>query len=356
MEETLELIDQPVAVKAAYYELMQFLTASDFDLAKRMGSEDHKSKLIHDALFQCRDVEEVLILRAALSHCDVVNGSPVKNSKLCQKLVEIRMQEYFKKKDELEEAFMLSRRIKQVDRSSAGFYEGFLDIVAKNIHGDLETSDEIKNIIAQAESQPVGPLAENEERTLRQVSTSMSTTLKKLVDLKRSWRFAASINNVQSAQANVGLECSKCNKNGFLIGDMTVLGQCGHLVCSGCLPASNNYCTESNCLVRNTPYSHISASDLVSGGHPNSVSKRGKLDDVVTLIQNVIIPAGDKVLVFVQFSKLLCKVQAALNSKNIVVSCLNSDKKPWAELDKFQKDADKKVLILNIGDASAAGR
>src|SRR5260370_42022945 len=88
-QDTIYLVRQPPVMGAVYHELFKFLTDSVYDLGRRVKGDHHRSKLIHDALFQCQDAEEVLILRAAASHRDLFDGTSLSNAELCLQFIEI---------------------------------------------------------------------------------------------------------------------------------------------------------------------------------------------------------------------------------------------------------------------------
>jgi SNF2 family DNA or RNA helicase len=118
-------------------------------------------------------------------------------------------------------------------------------------------------------------------------------------------------------------------------------------------------CMPSRCSARNSHHHKISASDLLQGGNPDSSAGNGKISDIIKLINDQI-PQDEKVLVFVQFPKLLKKVQAALSSSNIRFCDLDSGFGSSKVLAEFKRGVDNsesaRVMLLNIGDASASGR
>lgn len=342
---------------AVYHELFKFLTDSVYDLGRRVKGDHHRSKLIHDALFQCQDAEEVLILRAAASHRDLFDGTSLSNAELCLQFIEIRMRQYLEIKDELEVQFKLALRIKQTDKDSAGFFETFRDVVLQNRLGDADTSEDIARILLQAEDEPVDRLPNNDDTTsLRQISTSIGILFNKLIALRRSWRFAEAIQHMQNAELGTGWLCPKCEAI-LPIDNFALLSQCGHFLCGSCLQAHGDSCRAPKCSAGNSYHNMIHVSDLRYPGNPASFTENGKIDDVVCLIRDYI-PADEKVLVFVQFPKLLKKVQEAMKSHNIDFCDLASAVGSWKVLSDFQKAGNnsKKVMTLNIGDASAAGR
>lgn len=362
-EEHVLFIDQPAAVKATYHELMQYLTDTTFDLTKRVKSHHHKSKLIHDALFQCHDAEEVLIQRAAASHAELVEGAVVSIDSLGDKIIEIRMDDYLQTKAKLEDGYRLARWINTTGQYDAGFFESFRKNVNEDRLGDSETANDIKTLILEIELEPPIepsglPEDPNNIPTLRQLSISLSTLFTKLIDIKRSLRFAQGVHNsCLSLKTDLPLECFKCGCKGNFSDPYVLLSQCGHMVCNRCLPGDYDTCHGPTCLAGNSHYNKVLVNDLASGELSINLSKAGKIYDVVDLIKNEI-PADEKVLVFVQFPKVLKAVQAALKEENIDFCDLQAAIGSWKVLSQFQKagSGSKRVMILNIGDASASGR
>jgi hypothetical protein len=363
VQERFSLVNQSPAPRAIYHELMQFLIDSNFDTGRRIGTDHHKAKLIHDALIQCQDAEEALILRAASTYHDLGDSNTSGHTSLCETITGFREGEYLKKKRELEEKYRLALQLQLVEEDTVGFFESFRISVSQNSLGDLETSHEVAQLIFQVSQEQIPtkdrPFDDGNMPPLRKVATIMGTLFHQLVNLKRSWRFFEAVRAIQSCPRNTGLECTNCGLQGLTVGELTLLSQCGHLSCNSCLPMEYEICMASRCSARNSHYHKISASDLLQGGNPDSAVGNGKISDIMKLINDQI-PQDEKVLVFVQFPKLLKKVQAALSSSNIRFCDLDSGFGSSKVLAEFKRDVDDsesaRVMLLNIGDASASGR
>jgi hypothetical protein len=158
---------------------------------------------------------------------------------------------------------------------------------------------------------------------------------------------------------NKELKCSSCEKRGLHADDLTILSRCGHVVCnSPCLEEVRHYggaCKAPGCFAVSKTLQFLPCKELISTS-PTSVSTNGKkLDDMISLLKSI--PEGEKALIFVQYSNLTRKVEEALRSVEISFADLKNEAHSSEALTKFQKDGSlTKVLILNIGDASAAGR
>jgi SNF2 family DNA or RNA helicase len=148
-----------------------------------------------------------------------------------------------------------------------------------------------------------------------------------------------------------------------------VLSGCGHPVCNDCLDKHHTIhrgnstaaetCPTKGCGAINKTYQIIGAAELgVEDVSPNRNRHYGKkIEDIVHLLQHI--PVDDQVLLFVQFPDLMGKIASALKDNGISVASLQSSADASKTLESFQDEKGrdkKKVLILNIGDASAAGR
>lgn len=336
---------------------------STFDLCKRPKKQYHKSRLIHEALRGRTDAEGILINRAATDHYRLVVDTPLlSDTALCKKLVEVRKQEYSDKKEELEKKFTLALRVKVVEEvrekvreGTSQFYEGFRSNVSDNVYGDVETSKEIEQFVNEEEVKTVKPLPKDAEHpSLRELSNSMSTMLYDLIELKRSLRFAEALEIIHETLNGGIMKCSKCGTQADPT-HLTVLSHCGHLFCPNCLPVDHDTCASDDCRARNTPYQKVLASSLL----PDEIEQctPSKIDAVIDLIKGDI-PSEDKVLVFVQFQDMLKDVRKALKAGGVDSCDLDGSTRSSRTLDRFQKagPGSIKVMTLNIGDASAAGR
>lgn len=201
---------------------------------------------------------------------------------------------------------------------------------------------------------------------LRNVTNELSKLSTELVARKRGLRFFKVVRQIQqlSAQLRVGevdygCTCSKCGSTKINIGQARVLSLCGHVLCEPCLSeehVNESACPVSDCNGINKDYQIVPAVEL---GVEDTRSRIGqhwgkKLEDIIELINSI--PENDQVLLFVQFDDLTKTIEKAFKKKISYASL--TDSKSSKDLEEFKESTAKeiKVLILNIGDASAAGR
>jgi hypothetical protein len=82
-----------------------------------------------------------------------------------------------------------------------------------------------------------------------------------------------------------------------------------------------------------------------------------KVQDIIHLIKQI--PEEEQILVFVQYNNLMGEVRKALCENDISFASLTEGKEADVLTD-FQNNEDvptkKKLLLLNLGESSAAGR
>lgn len=211
---------------------------------------------------------------------------------------------------------------------------------------------------------------------LRDVTNTLRKMIVEYVSRKRCLRFFDCVRTLQKHYTDLrvrdepaaGCACSKCGRTGVSPEEISILSQCGHTACDACHKKHeetfyNNLAVKEECLVQgcnaiNKEWQVIRAPEL---GVEDDGTRQGrhygkKIEDIVDLMQKI--PADEQVLLFVQFTDLLDKIVGAFKDKGISYLALNKGD-PSKTLTKFQTQTDdekSKVLILNIGDASAAGR
>jgi hypothetical protein len=205
---------------------------------------------------------------------------------------------------------------------------------------------------------------------LRDVTNDLRKLSSELVSRKRCLRFFQCVRNIQNLStalrnnklSTAGCSCSKCEKN-LLPHKASVLSQCGHTICKEC---ANTYmdrqddCPISACNAVNKTYQVIPAPELGIEDDRTRVGRHygKKLEDIIHLIKRI--PRDEQVLLFVQFTDLAKTIISALEDHKITYLALAELGNASKKLTEFQMNTDvltkKKVLLLNMGDASAAGR
>jgi hypothetical protein len=206
---------------------------------------------------------------------------------------------------------------------------------------------------------------------LRDVTNDLRKLSTELVNRRRCLRFFEYVRNLQRLYSSTRGDklmanecyCSKCGATDLSPEAVSILSQCGHAICNNCLDLQVNHqdeCLVMGCNAVNKAYQVIKAPELGVEDDRTRVGRHygKKLEEIVQLIKKI--PENDQVLLFVQFVDLMNKIASAMKENGITYSALGENGDASKELTEFQTNFDnatkKKVLILNIGDASAAGR
>ncbi|KAJ3065360.1 hypothetical protein HDU98_011270 [Podochytrium sp. JEL0797] len=207
---------------------------------------------------------------------------------------------------------------------------------------------------------------------------------KELLGRVRSLRFFNGVDNIVLSDtrfeilANAIQECSSdacatdktmgLESQQYLVDNSAILSCCGHMGCLACVmrSAANQKCLSPGCsivvhdkaIVPTTVFGDLSSTDV--NGQSTASGKFGaKLMQLVEIIQTRVIPNKEKVLVFVQFDDLMEKVGLALDQYGIGhLEIKGTSAAKSKALDLFQsseKGTGAPVLLLNVGDESAAG-
>jgi hypothetical protein len=346
-------------MRAIHHELVVYLNNTEFEVnIDFMATDSHKSKLIHDALDQVKDAEEALILWAAIPDCGLDQTNPLHKRTDVYDVYRHRKLECRQTAAWIEQKYELALSLFDGNNDFFGWFQKFVARVVTNATGDLETSLYVQALMTHVEQRAGNvsnnaPPANQDTPTLRGVATELGTLYNKFGELQRSQRFFGSIKAIQEALANNHLDCSKCRIDRGL-DELTLLSQCGHLVCDSCLSVDGEVCTEGKCLAENYYHDKIPVAKFFPGGNQVADNSQ-KIPELVKLINNII-ASKEKVLVFVQFRKLLRRVQEALKAEGISFVDLDNYSASSTVIADFANDLSPGVMILNIGDASAAGR
>jgi hypothetical protein len=206
------------------------------------------------------------------------------------------------------------------------------------------------------------PVAEVLLRTTTQRLTGLGECLLRHLRSHRFFQSVKEILDISPAQwaDPAQLVCSACKNPALRPEEVTILAECGHIVCNEqCLQLvrrDGGMCKSSGCSAPSRDSQLLPANDVMRTDS-SDVSRYGKkLHEIIELIESIKAKEEkEKVLVFVQHQKLFDEVVEVLKK---TVGCLALHKGVTAAtLNKFQKEGCKEsVLVLNIGDESAAGR
>ena len=176
----------------------------------------------------------------------------------------------------------------------------------------------------------------------------------KFIDQLRLTRVSQTVMRVHS---NDHLDCDGCSSE-VRSNSLEVLGKCGHLFCHKCLEfvEKDNQCIVGNCFATARSYQLMSGSDLVQ--KPFEPSEGAKATAILELLQRIT-DRNEKAIIFAQDLQFLTFLGPKLKKQDIKYTHLHimKDEQKATALMAFAKD-DKTstVLLLNIGDSSAAGR
>jgi len=206
---------------------------------------------------------------------------------------------------------------------------------------------------------------------LRDVTNDLRKLSTELVTRRRCLRFFECICNLQKIHTSIfqskpltaGCSCAKCRETNLSPSRVSILSQCGHTVCNECLDIGKDRedaCLVMGCKAVNKAYQVVKGPELSVEDDKTRVGRHygKKLEDIIRLIKNI--PKDDQVLLFVQFIDLMNPITSAMKENGIAYSSLWKKDDASKILTEFQSNFNhttkKKVLILSIGNASAAGR
>jgi hypothetical protein len=389
----------PPAEQAIYLELQQLLASSDFKMKRRRANNNNdRERRIRELLGSSETPGEALIKSA--SHF-TLGGMDTSADETCDALVKLREKQLDAMRDELyrkaEQAEWLHRNC----REPTSHFKDWKAKISHNGFGDPKAISLITDIINAIHqnyddgnwmrfySAPTGvevlegegggtdreqstlPLlpaeinseygAEPRRIELRNIVNDLHKKSDELIARCRSLRYLETIRSLQKSQGG-GISCGVCNKKNLLLKEVFVLQQCGHILCYMCLaPHAKKHlqCLVNNCHAHNRPHEIFPAKDLCINVETSRIGRRygQKIGEVVRLVQSI--PKGEQVLLFVQFEDLMAKFAEALGEGGISYAKLTGGGNTSKNLEDFQINSGKlrkKVLLLNMGNETAAGR
>ena len=199
---------------------------------------------------------------------------------------------------------------------------------------------------------------------LRTLAGRLHGIARELVEWLRGVRYLLAVRHVQKAQvpgSNLSCKCSGCQQVIADLGEVAVLGKCGHIACKTCLELRGRElsCVERDCQAPALQH-HVHFASALGVDDPAPIQYGSKTDAIITLLRTI--PQNEQVLLFVQWHDLGHQLEKALEQKEIgFYSLLHvAAKDRNAAMDKFQSNAEaspeyRQVLLLNSSDESAAG-
>lgn len=398
------IVHQPNREWAFYQELQQLLAASGFEnLLRNKSSDSDAENNIRHALASCEDVREALLLRSTGVSLLANSGG---NETQSEATVKIRKDEESGIESSIKMALRQAELLDLTKEENDETYLKWKALTRGGSYGDAEVTQKLKHFMEEAyaarsdtkdewkmfyrlanqkdadKGKPMKPEGRvksgqlshlyQKVAQLRQVTIDIDRLVENYIKHTRSLRFFQAVLDGQKSKS---FTCGDCKKSELSAADVILLTKCGHLVCKDqCASVRERY--EGGCPVCNAlnhSYQRVSGSAL-SRPEPVVIHECGqKLGQLVTLIQQI--PNDDRVIIFVQFEKAHLAVKEILQTNKITVMDLMGARDTSEKLMAFQKNemhgtraaklaAEKagrslkgaKVLLLNISDASAAGR
>jgi len=370
--------------------------ASEFiNRVPRSGGSD-RERLIRDILKMCQDGKEALFLRVSQFLLEN-EAQPTEKPgvTLRDKILDIRQKSYEqiwnRFRNELIKAVYLQVQVLQDPQDCPNFCQ-WINQALRGSLGDPEVSTSIKDIIPvvvgnynkkdrhfffkkskdnkNENNFPDYPRGMNDTHgvhhctkmafALRTSVSILNKLLEQLVVRKRSERLFENMARAQNFE-EVQVSCSSCGSRNSDVDQYLILAGCGHLICLKC-PITTQ-CPTEGCNSLCPEYQNITASELHDGTTAAEASDFGsKIDDIVELIQNPdekeeFLQLNEKALVFVQHDETKKALQKALDKARITHAELSKGLgRSSSILNNFQNNERIRVLIMNIKDASAAGR
>jgi hypothetical protein len=385
----------PAAERAIYIELNQLLAGNDFDLKKcKVNADNDRAHRIREILGDSESAGEALMKCASHFTLGDLDRKFRNAPEACEVIAKLRQSQYDALKVHFTKKLKQAEWLKNECSIDVRQYSSWKEQVNSNQNGDSDSTEEIKSMIKAAEigydekhwvefyvSRRLKPEGIDPHRNIERAALALrdaTNELRKLsVELvirRRCLRFFECARSLQKIYTSIrenesltaGCFCEKCGKASLSPDKVSIFSLCGHTVCNNCLDISkdrDDQCLVTGCDAVNKAYQVIQATELGVEDDTTRVGRHygKKLEDIMRLIKTI--PKDDQVLLFIQFADLMDIVTSALEEYNITYSSLSGlGKKDEAAkiLTEFQTNmttaTKKKVLILTIGDASAAGR
>ncbi|KAF9883832.1 hypothetical protein FE257_002769 [Aspergillus nanangensis] len=217
--------------------------------------------------------------------------------------------------------------------------------------GKCKSSQETRITLPKKPTQPM-----EFEPVLREATSSLRGLFVEWVLRVRALRF---LRTVRLVQAGSGFpQCDGCEVKPIAIGDVHILGSCGHSLCCKCIvqTCEKEECAVEGCRGSGKKFNIIDASTLGRDEDRDTVYGGSKLDRLVGIIHAV--AAEERALLFIQYPELMEIASKALDLAGIKHTMISSaDRKSIQKIERFQKNSfgEDKVLILNLGSEMAAG-
>ena len=207
----------------------------------------------------------------------------------------------------------------------------------------------------ETEPLALSELSRIEELKLRADSLTLWTIA--LISVVRERRFFI---GTKDCLSGAEIECSSCGCRSRDYSNMLFMGRCGHVGCEQCCSSQNgsltllSRCPDQQCGSKTSLSSTIKASDLTTAIPSELVRQHGsKMVAISRLLSRI--PKAEKVLIFVQFPRIIMALKAMLAARRIKFADTTKSSGAEGEVELFQKDSTCNVCVLQLDSVNAAG-
>lgn len=361
-------VSLPAAERAVYIELQGAIAA----LGGMLPSDSEKQFNDRDLRIQDSGQSNTLpgeALIKAASHFTLADSATTQSGEVnvLVQMTKVRKSQYSSICTTLEDMFRQAEGVQRNLLHECSQYTFWKSRVESMGHfGDSEAGTDIQNILQRVTEEPNRANLQKDhnstDKKLRDLTNKMDKVAHSMVRAIRGLRFLQSV-QVFHSNAQHAITCLVCKKIGLSIDDASILVKCGHIVCRSCLNINSNDLPQGTCRVPhcgaiNEDYQIIPATEFTQFDARVNLSRYfgKKLDDLVKLIEHI--PDDEQVLMFVQHVEVIQQVSHTLNQHKIKHTILSQTDAASSILEGFQTDTSpsrSKVLVMNIGNASAAG-
>jgi len=385
--------------------------------------DNDRDKRLQESLGDSASAEEALLKRCSHFVMDFSKEDEENAVQACQVIVQDRKRQLTNCREEIRQRLVdCLKRHREIPKDSFPITSGdhfgaFLKTTLENGIGDPEAGEDIVALINQAQGSGKGPepfsdipsvrgidflkpsrsskkakgkgkagddddevevyiepwpkAMEDKVQQLRDRTAILRALVRKeLVGRHRSLRYFRIVRDLQQyglakfAKKNSisNISCPGCKRTNLPVSEIAVLSSCGHQGCYTCLEAAahKQECLTPGCDSAARVLNVVKGESLGTEDAKDGIGRHYgmKLEKMMHLIQKLI-PADEKVLVFVQFTDLMEKVAEVLKAYGVgYLQIKGSAAMQSKALQQFQESTKKdnlKVLLLNVMDESASG-
>jgi SNF2 family DNA or RNA helicase len=410
-------ITLPPAEQAIYLELQQLLASSDFKMKKRKANNSNdKERRIRELLGTSESPGEALIKCASQFTLDGMKVTVASADDACNALVDLREKQLGAIKDDLQRKTEQADWLYRNCGNATDHYKVWEKKISEDGFGDPTSLDHMKEVLVavarrylddgwrrfyKSGQEPDQVTKSKQKRVkrrkskideedtddddepsilpllppeydfekgvfprqieLRNVVNDLYKKCDELIARCRSLRYLDTIRGLQRSFGN-NCNCTNCGKRSTSPEKSFILQLCGHILCNTCLaPYAGKHlqCLVKDCNAYHRPHEVLRAKELCVNVESTRIGRRygQKIGQVVQLVESI--PEDEQVLLFVQFEGLMTKFVEAFDESDISYAQLTGHGNTSKILEDFQTNSGtskKKVLVLNMGDETAAGR